>query len=254
MAISNIEAVILGSVLQFKWKLLLPETRLISIQLAFDSNFTKNMNHFVIPTSASSVNLDVGQGAWFFRFGTWIGKDLAGDVTWSPTYGPANVICTKPFILPPPPNITIHHSFPIGEGIRFISNTVVKSIICVEICKDSNGFEANNTVMKYYVDWGDGGFDLRGLDPLNSFALRVTKFPSNYSEFPKTNLFHMPAGALIGSKRPLRAQRHKDTLAMTETRGDSAVLRDIADQRRIKFSSQADYLRFLAAKTKSQYR
>ena len=161
MAFTGVEAFIMGSKIQFKWKLLLPEAKLISIQLATDANFTKHYNHFVIPVGAESVTLETGAGEWYFRLGSWSGKEQIGDVAWTPTYGPARVICAKPTLVAPAPNISLLHSFAIAEGIRFNSNIIVKTIICVEICKDSSGFEANNTVMKYYVDWGDGGFDIR---------------------------------------------------------------------------------------------
>jgi hypothetical protein len=255
MAVNEVEALIIGSALQINWKLLLPEARALSVQVATDSNFTRNYNHFMIPVTASFVRLDLGVGSWFFRIGTWSGKDHAGDAAWSPTYGPANVVCAKPTLKPPAPNIAILHSFPIPEGIHFNSNISVKNMICVEICKNSSGFEADNTVMRYFLDWGHGGFDVRGLDPLNTFALRITKFPCSdgLAEFPTTELWHMPAGVVIGAKRPIRSPRHLDGSGTATARGGEALLRDAAERRTMKFSSQADYLRFLAAKTKSQF-
>lgn len=254
MAVSNVEVTIFGSSLQFQWELLMPEARALSIQLATDSNFTRNYNHFIIPTGASSVRLEVGAGEWYFRMGTWSGKDHVGDVTWTATYGPARVVTAKPTLASPPANVSILHSFAIPEGIHFNSNIGSKSIICVEICKNSSGFEANNTTMKYYLDWGNGGFDIRGLDSANNYALRVTKFPfSSVQEFPKDTLIHMPAGAIVPLRRPIRTGRHGDGDRMAAARGGEAMLREAAERPTMKFPSQAAYLRFLASKTSSQY-
>jgi hypothetical protein len=253
MAISGIEALIIGSKLQFKWELYLPDAKLISIQLATDVNFTKNYNHFVIPTKALSTILEVGAGAWYFRFGVWSGKDHTGDVSWTPTHGPATVVSSKPTLSSAAPSVEIVHSFPIPGGIHFNSNIVTKSIICVEVCKNGAGFEANNTTMRYYLDWGSGGFDVRGLDPANTYALRVSRFPESYSEFPTSQLYHMPSGAVIGVKRPLRIPRHGDGDRMAAARGGEAILREAAERPVMKFPSQAAYLRYLATKTSSMY-
>lgn len=256
MALNNIEAMIIGSSLQLKWNLLQPEARAISIQVATDSNFTKNLNHFIVPTSASFIGLDVGRGEWYFRLGHWSGKEHEGDVYWTATYGPALVVCSKSSVAPPPPNLRVLHSFPIPGGIHFNSNIDVKNFTFVEICKDSTAFEADNTNMRYYLDWGTGGFDIRGLDPLNIYALRVTKFPSGVdaAAFPTTVLYHMPASVSIGSKRPLRVERRTDGVMLATSRAGDAVLRDAATRPTMKFSSQGDYLRFLATKTVAHFR
>jgi hypothetical protein len=256
MAFDGVEAMIVGSSLQLKWNLLQPEARAISIQVATDSNFTRNLNHFIVPTSASFIGLDVGRGEWYFRLGHWSGKDQEGDVYWTATYGPALVVCTKPSVAPPPAALRVLHSFPIPGGIHFNSNIDVKNLTFVEICKDSTTFEANNTNMKYYLDWGTGGFDIHGLDPVNVYAMRVTKFPTGVdaAAFPTSSVYHLPASVSIGSKRPLRIGRRADGGALATSRADNAVLRDAATRPTMKFSSQGDYLRFLATKTVAHYR
>jgi hypothetical protein len=254
MSFSDIEALIIGSTLQMKWKLLATDVRAISIQLATDMNFTKHYNHFVIPSKSSAVTFDVGAGLWYFRFGMWSGKDHIGDISWTPTYGPASVVCAKPTLSPPLSIVTIHHAFPIPSGIHFNSNIGAKTLICVEICKGGGGFEANNTTMKYYLDWGSGGFDVRGLDANSTYALRVSRFPSSrQDEFPKSEIYHMPAGAVVSTKRPLRVPTHGDGHRMAASHGGEAMLKEAAERPSMKFPTQAAYLRFLASKTSAAY-
>lgn len=254
MAVSNIEALIIGSSLQFKWKNLIPEARAVSIQIATDSNFTKHYSHFVFPPLATGSTLEVGAGAWYFRFGVWNGKDHVGDVTWTPTYGPAVVICAKPTLAPPTPSVVIHKSYAVPEGFIIQSNIVKKSIICVEICKNSADFEANNTNMKYYLDLGTGQFDIRGFDTANSYALRIATFPSPSPEnFPSTTLFHMPAGVTTPLTPPLAPIRHAAAIDRVNSQAGMAMLREASERPIMKFSSTDEYLRFKKSKTAANF-
>jgi hypothetical protein len=253
MSFGSVEARIAGSVLQISWGLFATDPRAISIQVATDANFTKNYAHFVLPTMASSVGLDLGAGTWFYRLGVWSGKDHEGSVDWTATYGPAAISCAKPTFAAPAPVVSVLHSYPTPGGIRLATNISEKTLVCLEICKGSAGFEANNTTMRYVLNWGNGTVDVAPLDPANSYSVRISRFPTTPAAFPSTALYTMPAGAIVRMARPLRVARHGDGHQMAAAHAGAAMLKEAAERPTMRFPSQAAYMRYLASKTGAAY-
>jgi hypothetical protein len=48
-------------------------TQAFSVQVASDSEFTKNSRTFVLPSTVKQCILDLGGGLWFYRCAAWIG-------------------------------------------------------------------------------------------------------------------------------------------------------------------------------------
>lgn len=253
MAFSLVEARIFGSTLRLNWELAMGEVRAISIQVATDANFTRNYCHFVLPTKSSSVTLDLGAGGWYFRAGAWTGRDHVGSIEWSATYGPAEISTAKPTFVAPTPTVAILHHFAVPGGVRLQTSIGEKSVICVEVCKGGVGFEANNTTMTYMLNWGDGTVDVKGLDAVNSYGVRVSRFVSEYSEFPTAKLHCLARAAAVGPLRPLRVGRYGDGDRMAAARSGATMLREAAERPTMRFPTQAAYLRYLASKTGAGY-
>jgi hypothetical protein len=266
MTALSIEARIFGSALTMTW---IPTgaPKAISVQIATDVNFTANLNHFVLPSATRSATLDVGAGAWFFRVGQWSGKEHEGEITWTPTYGPAVVDCAKPPIQPSASKaVELVNNYPTIGAFRLHTNISERAIVYIEVCKGGTKFEANNTKSRYMLDWGRGSLDVGGLDPHHVYSVRFTTFPvppaattatataaEGRGEFPKSTLVHLPTMCEVLGKRPLRAGRHADGDMMGAARGGQALLRESQERATMRFPSQAAYLRYLATKTGAGY-
>lgn len=249
--VQNAVARIGAGTLDMTWEVLGSPIAL-SIQVAQDIEFRNAMRHYVLPV-VSGVNLDVGGGAWFFRIGSWVGNATEGKIVWTSVFGPAIIPVRRLVQQPKPSSLPIIHTQPISDGVRIHTGVMAKVYAVVEYNKN-RGFPASTSTYLYMYDWGRGYFDLTHLDPLHAYSVRIASFSGEKSALPKdiVQLLEVPAAA--HGLKPLKyvPQIDKNNTLRTTAKGDEPVLREALEKPFLRFASHADYLRFNAAKARSE--
>lgn len=212
-----------------------------------DSEFVVDRRCFFVPVAgAAGCMLDMGGGPWFFRIGTVLGGER-GQIRWSNIYGPIENTAagTKS---PPPlpkPEFTIIHSHSILNGLRAHIQTSAGpySMIC-ESSRDMS-LPASGTEWTYHIDRVGRGFvDIMNLQHPHTYFARCTAIHG--SEFPTDRIVPLCNGLTI-TGIPQKPVRPVDNTARVTSRADVAVLRQTENVRNMRFSSHADYVRYMAA-------
>ena len=280
MAAQNVLARIDGSSLHFSWDLV-NECRAISIQVAHDVDFSRQVNHFVVPV-VPGATLELGRGSWYFRIGTWIGKTEVGKIVWSPVYGPANLVTPRASIAPPPNPLTIVHHHAIVDGVRVHTGDTDVRYGVFEAAVDRR-FPMGSTKWSYMRNPGHGYFDVTGLNTVETWNVRasvmgpmlpavphraaradvddesaaagagagvvaVPSFPRAPAP-PTKSVEHLCSGKVIAGICPMRPRRHADSTLGTGAQAGSVMLREMQERGTVRFPSHAAYVRYLHAKT-----
>jgi hypothetical protein len=249
MAMQNVLARIEHSGLHFTWEIM-GEPVALSIQIATNIDMTQGIRTFVIPP-VSGLILDVGAGVWFFRVGAWHGTQKNGKIVWTGVYGPAVVETTKLPVSNRPPTLPIIHSKPIVHGVRIHLGTTEKLYAVLEYSKDSK-FTASQTTTLYAYDWGRGNFDISDLDPEHTYNVRIATFIKERDQLPIDSVKQLESFQALYSKKPTRAAKPVDSTARSSARAADTILREMREKPNARFNSHADYLRYMAAKTRSE--
>ncbi len=82
MSLQNLEPAQIGSKLFLKWLCLTEDFHNIFLEVAQDSEFTKQTRIFLLPR-CNYVELDVGGGFWYVRAGAPRGDRAFGHIEWT---------------------------------------------------------------------------------------------------------------------------------------------------------------------------
>jgi hypothetical protein len=235
--------------LVLKW-LLMTECKNLSIQIAKDSEFTQEIRTFITP-AIQGINLDVGHGDWYIRFGAWIGTEKRGTVEWSGVYGPIG----NPSMKAPPPvrpsKFGILHTQSIHGGIRLHTGFINPAYAVMEFSKNSK-FPASATTTKYAYDFANGFFDCDGLRPEDTYSVRIATFLQDIDKLPVDSVMPLAAWTVVHQRKAKVEQRPHDLKDHTLAAADAVLLREAKEKQVVRFKSSSDYTAFLAAKTRSQ--
>ena len=248
MAAQNVLVRVDSGALDFSWDVL-GEPVAISVQIATDNEFTTNARTFVIPPM-SGVRLDVGNGVWFFRIGSWLGTTTQGKITWTPVYGPAILPVRKTAVKAKVPTLPLIHAQGIAEGVRLHTGVHDKSYAIIEYSVNAR-FPGSKTSSVYMFDWGRGYFDCMGLDPLKTYSVRLSTFSKDRDKLPDESIVQLEAFSAAHGKRPIPASKPMDNTMKAIATGDDPILREALGKPFLRFASHAEYLRFTAAKARS---
>ena len=245
-----------GSRLLFSWEIPaeFEDHRAISLQIAFNAEFTSGLRSFVLPPALKSVALDVGNGKWFARIGFWKGTATDGRVHWQGSAADliaVEVKSTKPPIPNPKAFLSIIHVKMIIEGIRFHFADNVKRYIVYEV-SDTTAFAASST-RTFYKDVGMlGHMDVKGLTALTVTHVRLATFAAlDASVLPTDSVLMLGGWSAALNKRPLKRANDLDGVSTVERIAMEAVMthadKAVAKGDKPRFSSHADYVRYQAA-------
>ena len=98
----------------------------------------------------------------------------------------------------------------------------------------------------YVRDIGMGYVDLIGLEKGGAYTFRLFD-----CVMPKGSLVQLGEGLVVRGKKALASGPGLNVVDYSEHKAERAVLRDAADRGAMRFPSQADYLKFVAAKAKT---
>lgn len=246
MEIQEIDCIVLpDNRLQLLWTTMV-KVQTIQVSIAKDSLFLQNTYSILLPEESSGCILDVGKGIWYFRIGAWIGNEHSGTVKWSGVAGPVEIQSTKNSIVPKQSSYRIKKAKPIENGVRLFTNNPNPNYFFVEISENS-GFPSSETKCVYMYDWGSGFFDIKPLLETLTYNIRYAPFPG----YPKGKMIELPTGNKELNLKPLGPQKFADqktNTAQVQKRADLRLLEEAKEKPNMRFSSQGDYLRYMAAR------
>lgn len=251
--VQNVVARVGGGTLDMTWEVL-GAPHALSIQVAQDVQFRNAMRHYVIPV-VSGINLDVGGGTWFFRVGSWNGTSTEGSIDWTPILGPAVMPVRRLVQQPKPSTLSILHRRPTMGGVRIHIGLIGNTYYVVEYNTDKT-CPASSTTYKYIFDNGRGHIDIKGFDPLHLYTTRLSTFSDTKGTLPidTVKLLEVPVATYGIRALKYEAPIDKNNTIRTTAKGDEPILREAIEKPFLRFASHADYVRFNAAKARSEGR
>ena len=246
MKIQNILLMQIDQKLQVKWDLFF-DTKVITINVANDSEFTINARYLSIP-KASSATLDVGQGSWYVRIACWVSSPKTpseGALEWSGIVGPIHIVTQKPILPLIRRNITIHYNQSIVGGIRLHTGKYENYYAILQY--STGNFEASSTKTLYTYDPSRGYVDVIGLLKQYTYNVRIAHFGA----LP-TTVHQLSDWITIRNKQATILQKPLDGTDLSKTKSDLVILNDTSEKRGIRFSSGTERANYLAAKARTQ--
>ena len=243
-----------GSTLDLSWKYV-SNAFGIGVQIATNSEMTERTAVFLLPP-VGGVTLDCGGGAWYVRVGALLGDTYHGAVDYSAVYGPAHVIA-DPRSPPAPGTLALVHTQAIVDGVRLHLNTSDPVFGILDVSEDPAGL-ASKTKTQYVYDRAHGFVDAMGLVPTRTYSVRLWKTTGTPPFAPELKSIRLDT--VYECERPLvvhgRKAKQPTRIAATNEfigsqRALAPVLREAKEQPFVRFASNKDYVRYLAAKAKS---
>lgn len=220
----------------------------IQIAVAHDSQFVENVVQFALPNTASTCVLNLGRGSWYIRIGGWSGNELKGTVKWSGILGPFALESPNNPIQPSQSKFIITSAKELENGYRLISGKPYQKIYVIEFSTERQ-FPASETKTIYLQDVGVGEVDINGLLPSTKYSIRY----SILNEFPTSSMVMIPKGNTIeGVKTKVTKYDATDIRTSsdrTQMKSDLRILEDLKTKPTVRFSSYADYVRYIATKS-----
>ena len=222
----------------------------ISVQVAKSTDMLDTMRHFVLPV-VNGITLDLGAGPWFFRVGVWSGSPQAGSIAWSGIYGPLTLPTPKMSVGARPSAISVLHTQAITRGVRIHTGIHTPYYAIIDVSKGTDGMGAGTTKTQYAYDTGRGFFDIVGLDPAHTYNFKIFSFQESPSELPTDSIKQLGSGVVSSQKRPARYMPARDSSVSTSNKAEDTMLKDLARQSRLTFSSHAEYVKYISAKART---
>lgn len=243
------------------WELM-EESRAVLVQIAQDAEFLRQRRTFMLPVGGA-VALDCGPGNWWYRVGAVVGGAADGVVDWSGIYGPIAVVSKKPVVPIAPARLQIKGTELTLEGIRLRTGLREPYYVFVDASLDKE-FRAGAVETKYVHDHGAGFVDVEGLKEGEAYHLRVTTVAGDWTALGAAGrvesfcegveLHGIRRGKVPAAITTAAARGTVDAVTRQNTGFDRVVadanrvlLREARDKPVQRFSSHADYLRFVQA-------
>jgi hypothetical protein len=240
--------------LKFEWDLLgIPIA--ISIQLALDSEFTKESRTFVINKQQKSCILNIESGEWFYRMGSWIGTEKDGIIEWSGIYGPITIQSNLPPEKLLPFEYIPNTIQPVQNGIIFHTGIYEHYYMVINITKKED-FKSSGIKTYYRYDWGNTTIQILNLQSDETYSFQLQTFSKDKANLPKDKDIQILTDVYsIKNKKTAKPARATNLTEVASYLADKAILTDSVSQntlaRKRNFSSYTDYLKFMAAKTRN---
>ncbi len=224
------------------WEVL-AEHKAISVQVARVPEMAgATMRHFVLPVGVKGCSLDLGPGTWGCRVGAWIGDVNRGAIEWSGIYGPVAVASPQPLLGVALERIKVVHVQSLEGGMRFHTGRMEEYYTLIEASR------AEGVRWNYVRDVGMGYVDCIGLEKGCAYSFRLYDCGTG---LPQGALVQLGEGIAVRGKKALPSGPSLNVVDYSEHKAERAVLRDSVDRPAMRFLTQADYLKFVAAKAKT---
>jgi hypothetical protein len=221
------------------------EHHAVSVQVAFDPEFTRSARHLVLPKGVTSCALDLGTGVWFYRVGAWLGPEPnRGVIDWSGIYGPVLLRSPKGALGLGPETLKVEQIQSLESGMRFHTGRMEEYMVVVRYVNLDDKEEPRWVFVR---DVGLGYLDILGI----SEKWRYTFTLFDCKGFPSEGILSLGEGLTIAGRRALPSGPSLSVGDYSEHKADTAILRDLMEKQSVRFSSQADYLKYVAAKAKT---
>jgi hypothetical protein len=244
MSIQNISPLPESEKLTISW-LLTMDVKCISIEVAKDSEFTESFRHFLLPSSASQVSLDLGQGFWYFRVGGWLEKN---SIDWSGIYGPITLLSTKPLVPIPKSTLRVNYTQSLTDGVRLHTNKIENGYYIIEYTTEPKFTASSKKTLFWHDSMSKGFADCMSLTPQFTYNIRITHLGES---LPMDSVRCIPEWSIVKGQKSLpSAKRAHFQEAAGIKNAELAILKE-ASERPAKFISHADYTKYLAAKEKN---
>ena len=247
MSVQDVTLQCIHGKLALRWKIV-RECVAITINIASDSEFTKNDQCYVVPR-VDGANFDCGGGFWYVRFGAWIGDEKSGIVEWSGIYGPVAVINPKPINTTKPSPAKIINTQAIQKGLRLHTGNLTPMYFVIESSLDDK-FPATATVSRYVYDYGKGYVDCLDLLFGKDYNVRFGAFVTE--KLDKIEIRQLGEWQITRNKQSARPIKHGDNTQVAIGRADAVLLQEASQKKVVRFGSHSDYLRFKAAETRTR--
>lgn len=249
MAVHNLQATPMPlETLNLSWIIVstLKPLHAISIELSSSPEF-KTSQHYVLPPTAPGCSLDVGNGSWFFRAGSWIGEPGKGVIEWSGIYGPVQVISKKPSPKEPQTPFILQYVRSLHNGVRVHYLTKESFPKLYAVFQVWKGTDPNKIKTMYIYDSiPEGKYELMGLEQEYEVQFR---FACLGKSFPSNSIISL-TGWTNGRGKPLGKgfiqTEAKNRIASIE---DSLLVKS-AKEKNQRFESHTDYIKYLQAKAR----
>ncbi len=221
-----------------------------SIQVALDSEFTQNARTFVVPKSARSCALDIGSGQWYYRVGAWLGSDREGVIEWSGIYKPVFIASPKSVATLAPFPMLIPKVSPALNAVVFHTGVYDPYYIIFHVVR-GNEFKASSMKTYYSKDTGNAQVQVSGLDPQYAYSFQLQMLTGDKGALPTNTVHPLTDVYSIQNKRAGAIVKPTNATEHASYAGDRAILQGAVGQKRQKFSSYTDYLKFKAAQART---
>lgn len=215
----------------------------IQVVVAEDTEFTKGLLTFLLPENAPGCSLDVGNGSWYVHVGAWLGDKNGGRVEWSGIHGPYVIEGGK---AKAPEKMSMYR-IPMHQvtekGLRLYTRSPDPNYMLVDTCTDRN-FPTSMTKTVYVADWGQGNVEIKNLQPDLTYFVRYVPFPG----YPTRKMVQLPRGHILEGIQPLSIPKPLNATNHVSTQADVRFLQEAKERRNLRFLSQADYIKYKAAK------
>ena len=244
MSIQSISALRESEKLTLSWKPVV-DVQCISIEVAKDSEFTESARHFLLPSTVSQAAIDIGQGFWYFRIGGWLERN---SIDWSGIYGPITILSPKS----PPPieksTLRVNYTQSLTDGVRFHTNKIENGYYILEYTTEPQ-FKATSKKTIYGYDGMSKGFvDCMSLSPQFTYNTRITHIGAS---LPMDSVRCIPEWISVKAQKSLPSAKRSQTQESAGIKNAELAILKEASERPAKFTSHADYTKFLAAKEKN---
>jgi hypothetical protein len=253
--------------LALSWKVFVAAKSLL-VSVATDSEFTANHRLFLIPPNTEGIHLDVGNptaiagfakagsgGLWYARVGALVGDEFQGVVDWSGIQGPNLVVSEKSVPKEPECALTLLHTQAIKEGLRLHTNCRDGIYAILEYGTDPQ-FPASLTKTSYALDVGNGYHDCFGMDTVNTYSVRLRTWSTD-PRLPTGRTFavkevkSLSKTMIAHGQTALKPGKPTSGGDLSATRAGTMVVNEARETGRMRFSTSADYIRYLSAKAKT---
>jgi hypothetical protein len=216
------------------------------VEIGTNADFTENRKMFVLPVTTNCA-LATGTGSFYYRVGAFVGEKLRGTIEWSGLYGPLQINSNRDPKAPPLTPLRIHHTQQQVDGIRYHTGTLEPYYAIIEYSKGT--LNTSQKHMQYVLDNNRGHVDLLGISYEFSYTVRITTLEDMSGRLPNGYIAEVSDGKILTNQKSMKLQNlgiHQDRAAYAAA---SELLKQEQEGRPIKFTSHAEYTKFLAIKS-----
>lgn len=248
MSIQNLEPAQIGQKLSLRWVNMTDFFHSVFLEVAENSEFTKQARMFLLPRCVSA-ELDVGGGFWYVRAGVPKGDTNFGSIEWTAVIGPVLVVSPKQ---PPPFTksfLTITNLQQMTNGIRVhVKGYDGTCHLLAELSE--KGFQSSLRKTIYTYDGVNNHyFDIPLTESIKSYNVRMWGFltwPTETIEMVGEWIQLPNVRAIPPNRAATKRVTNTDVTQFSSYTGMAHDEKTTV----LRFTSQQDYARWLTQKNK----